>query len=158
MKRIIIYYSHDGNTKLYAERIGEALSLDLIQIEPIHPIKAKGFFKIMQGGAQVTFGIKPKIRPIDTDFKEYDEIILGTPIWAGRPASPTQSFLKNFEYKDKITSVFTLSGSGNNSKCIKFLKKKCPNIKLDVSLLDKNNEESISNDQVLEAFLKQFTK
>ena len=162
MKTIIVYYSLDGNTKQAAETLAKAIGADICPIEPVKPIKSAGkptFRTLMQGGRQVTFGLCPKLKDFSADLGEYDRIILGTPVWAGKCASFVRTFAKKYAKQhglsDKVTAVFTLSGSGDNSKCIADLKKLLPNIGESVSLVGKGNALSADNEKKLAEFAEQ---
>ena len=67
---------------------------------------------MLVGGMQSTFGRRPKIKGVPDNIDYYDEIILGMPVWAGMPASPVNTFIKNYGVADKIDAVFTFSGGG----------------------------------------------
>ena len=76
---------------------------------------------------EATFGVAPKLKEY-SDLSSYDEIILGFPIWAGKNASPINTVLKDMSVRGKVTSVFTLSGGGDNDKCIAVLRKNFPRL------------------------------
>jgi len=153
MKRAIIFYSLTGNTKDAAELIAEKLSADLVQIELVKPMPSTMGKQMMLGGMQSTFGMCPKIKGVPANLAEYDEIILGTPIWASKVASPINTLLKEKGLKEKITAVFTFSGGGDNDKCIKCLLKVLPNIKNNVALADRGNNLSEGNNDKIEKFV-----
>lgn len=153
MKTIVVYYSLGGNTKSAAEKIASELGCGLLEIVPEQSIPAKGFKSILVGGKQAVFGERPRIRKLKPDPKDYDAIILGTPIWAGRCAAPVWTFLSEFEAKERVTAVFTLSGSGDNTKCISRLEKLLSEMKLSVSLVDKNTAKSADNAKKLDEFI-----
>ncbi len=47
---------------------------------------------------QAMFGMKPAIQELSKNIKEYDVLILGTPIWAGTIAAPVHSFLTSIKF------------------------------------------------------------
>ena len=153
MKSAVIYYSMDGNTKAAAERIAGKLGADLIEVVPVHALPDKGFKKFFAGGRQATFGATPAIRELAADPADYDLIILGTPIWAGKCASPIWSFVNRCAVRDRIKAVFTLSGGGDNKKCIRQLEKKRMDIRASVSLLDRTNPKSEKNGEKTAGFV-----
>ena len=109
--------------------------------------------QMLVGGMQSTFGKKPKIKGVPDNIDYYDEIILGTPIWAGLPASPVNTFIRKYGVADKIHAVFTFSGGGDNDRCIAQLSKNLKNIKTQVALADKNSEMAKDNKDKLEKFI-----
>ena len=165
MKTVIVYYSLDGNTKRAAEALADLTGADVCEIQPVRPIISEGkptFRVLMQGGGQVTFGLCPKIRDFPFDLAAYDRIVLGTPVWAGKCASFVRTFAKKYakahDIADKVTAVFTLSGSGDNAGCVADLKKMLPNIGLSVSLADRSNSLSAENEKKLNGFAEQLKK
>lgn len=139
MKLLVVYYSHDGNTKEYAKRIAIEKNADLLELKPVKDIPKSRFGMIMQGGFLATFGLGTKLHSTGVSPVIYENIIIGTPVWAGKPCAAINEFIKKFEVSDKIVGAFVLSGSGNGETCIEALKAKCPNISATVSLVDKSN-------------------
>lgn len=154
MKSIIIYYSLDGNTKAAAERFAEALGSDICALEPERPLPGKGFKKFFVCGRQASFGETPALKKLPVDPKDYDLIILGTPIWAGKCSSPVWSFVKNCEVCDRIKAVFTLSGGGDNIKCIHQLEKKLKDLRVALALHDKNCPAGARNESKIPIFIE----
>ncbi len=50
MKKLVIFYSFEGNTKLIAENIAQAIGADLLELKPKKKMKSKGFMKFVWGG------------------------------------------------------------------------------------------------------------
>lgn len=157
MKTLVVYYSLEGNTKEAAAKIAGKINADLLQLIPEKEIPTEGFKKFMQGGGMATFGLGTKLKPMDKNPADYDQILLGTPIWAGKTPPAINQFFKTYKCYEKIVGVFTLSGSGNNQNCIEKLKAKCKNIKETVSLVDRTTvEQAKDNADKLDAFVKAF--
>jgi len=115
MKTAVVYYSMSGNTQLAAERIAGILGADLIRLVPEKAYPDKGFRKFFWGGKSAVMGEKPALEPFAFRAEEYEQIILGTPIWAGTFAPPLRTFADR--YRDalagKSLAFFAcMSGSG----------------------------------------------
>lgn len=156
MKRAVIYYSLSKNTKEAAERIAEKLDADIFEIETEKPMPTSFSQQIMLGGFQSSLGLAPKIKKLSIDIDSYDEIILGMPVWAGKPAAPINTLLKNRQIADKVTAVFTLSGGGDNGKCIPALAKKLKNMKCTAALADRKLEGAKLNSEKTETFVQKI--
>lgn len=156
MKRAVIFYSLSNNTKEAAEYISDKLGADLFHIELKKPMPDSFNKQILLGGMQSSMGMTPRIKEISINIDDYDEIILGTPIWAGKAAAPINTLLKNYKVADKITAVFTFSGGGDNDKCISALKEKLNNLKINVALADRKSEAAKLNQEKLDEFVKQL--
>lgn len=154
MKTIIVYYSLDGSTRKVAETIASEINADTLELKPVREINRKTMFlKMMDGGRQATFNVCPKLQEYSFKLSDYDRVIIGTPIWAGKIAPAIRTFLRDNELNYKVSAVFTLSGSGNNEKCLKALKKLCPSILNDANLLDTNDEK---NEEINDKRIKNF--
>ena len=141
-KIALVYFSLNGNTEYVAEKIYNTLDdqemVDVIKLEPIKPYVDKGPMKFVKGGAASVFGSKPELIGYRFNPKDYDTVLIGTPIWAGSIAPPLRTFLLSNKLKGKNVAIFLCSSSGKVDKCLdklqKYLKKS--NIVSTLSLLD----------------------
>ncbi len=157
-KALIVYYSLDGNTKEAAEKLAEELGCDIAEIKTVKPMPKSTFAKLIVGGGQATFNKLVPIEPLGPDPKDYDIIIIGTPVWAGKCAAPVSSFIENCAAKERIIAAFTSSAGGDNDKCIAALKKKLPNLVLQCALGDKRGKNAGNNSANLAAFKEEILK
>ena len=153
VSRAVVFYSLSGNTREAAKDIARKLGISVFEIDLVKPLPKNTVRQMLVGGMQSTFGKKPKIKGVPDNIDYYDEIILGTPIWAGLPASPANTFIRKYGVADKIHAVFTFSGGGDNDRCIAQLSKNLKNIKTQVALADKNSEMAKDNKDKLEKFI-----
>ena len=156
MKRAIVYYSLSDNTKEAAEYLGGKMGVDVFRIEPVKPMPDTFKKQILVGGMQSSFGLSPAIKGVPENISEYDEIIVGVPIWAGKAAAPINTLIKKYKIADKITAVFTFSGGGDNDKCIEALSKKLSNLKVNVALADRSNAAAENNTSKLDEFAEKI--
>lgn len=106
MKKLVVYYSFDGNTKFIAQAIAEAVSADVLELKPKKEIKSHGFTKYFWGGKQVMMKEKPELLPFDKQSQEYDILFIGTPVWGFNYAPPLNTFFSNVNLKDKKIALF----------------------------------------------------
>ncbi len=159
MKSLVVYYSNEGNTEAAAQRIATELPADLLKLLPEKDIPAQGFFRFFTGGMRASFGMGTKLQPYRYNFAEYDQVILGTPIWASGPVPAINQFLKENPDTSKFTAAFTCSGGGDNAKCVTILSKKIPGLKNVVALADHNQAPlAAGNDAKLEGFIANLRK
>lgn len=97
MRTVVVYYSRFGTTRTVAKAIAEELGAELREIQAVREC---GFLGM---AFRSLFGIRMPIRPMNLD-----QVVLCTPIWAGRPANPVRTFLQvaNLEGK-RLAVVFT---------------------------------------------------
>ncbi len=105
MKNLVLYYSLNGNTNFVAKKLAERLDADIVMIEPTKDYP-KGFAKYIVGGFQALFKIKVGIRPIEVNLDDYDQIVIGSPVWASNMTPPLRSFLVNNQIKNKNIVLF----------------------------------------------------
>jgi flavodoxin len=116
MKRLIAYYSYEGNTKLIAENMAEETGADLLRLIPLKEMKSRGFMKFVWGGRQAVMGDTPPLKDLDRDISQYDLIIIGTPVWAGRPAPPVKTFMtKHLPVGKDLILFYTFEGGAGNT-------------------------------------------
>lgn len=157
MKRAVIYYSLTGNTVAAASYVAEQMGADLFRIELVKPMPESFNKQILTGGMMVTLGLTPAIKGVPENIGEYDEIVVGTPIWAGKACAPINTLLRKYKIADKVTAVFTLSGGGDNDKCIPALQKLLKNLQVNVALADRKLEDAAKhNAEKLAAFVEQI--
>lgn len=112
MKAIVIYYSLEGHTQIVAKEIARELNCDIFKLKPQKPYPNKGFKKYFFGGFAAMTRKTPKLESLP-EIENYDTIILGTPIWAGKPTPPIRSLITGINIADKKIALFASSGSGN---------------------------------------------
>lgn len=126
MNRAVVYYSLSGNTKEAAKVIARKLGAKIFEIDLVKPLPKNTVRQMFVGGMQSTFVRRPKIKGVPDNIDYYDEIILGMPVWAGMPASPVNTFIKNYGVADKIDACLHSAVAGTMTdvlhSCQKVLK------------------------------------
>ena len=114
MKKIVIFYSLDGNTKFIAQKITEKLGADILQLKPEKEIPKIEPLKHLLGGKQVLSKETPKLKKYDINFADYDTLIIGTPVWAYNFSPVIRTFLKENNFKNKKIILFCtyIAGQG----------------------------------------------
>ena len=112
MKKLVIYYSLEGNTKIIAETIANEMGADTMELKPKKEISKKGFSKYLWGGKQVIMKETPELTLIDKDISEYDLLIIGTPVWGCNFAPPIRTLFSNKEIVNKTIALFCTHDGG----------------------------------------------
>jgi flavodoxin len=110
MKTLIVYYSFTGNNEILANMLQEKLGCDILKITEQ---KKRNMLTIM---LDVLFNRRPKIESYDLSVMEYDQLILVSPIWAGKVAPPLNTFLHDERTKIDQYSFITVCGGGNDGQ------------------------------------------
>lgn len=154
MKRIIVYYSLSGNTEEAVKAIAERLDCEILKIDTVKEMPKSFAARILVGGGQVAMNIIPEIKPINKDLSVYDEIFIGTPIWNSKGVPAINAFLSDDKICQKVTGLIITSGGGDIDKCVKALETKIPNVKYQVSLLDRKHKDYGLNESKIDKFIE----
>ena len=145
MKKLVVYYSLEGNTKLIAQKIAEATGADLLELKlKKETIDPHSLSKYLWGGRQVVMKEKPELFPFEVDPNQYDLLFIGTPVWAWNYSPPINTFLSGTKLADKKIALFCSHG-GAMEKTFKNMEKELAGNKI-VGKIDfeeplKNNPE-----------------
>ena len=115
MKRLIVYFSLEGNTEYIANELAKALPADTLKLVPKKTLHTSGFGKFFWNGKSAVMAEKPELEPYDVDLSAYDQIIFGFPVWAGTFTPPLRTFISENkeELKSKSIAAFACqSGAG----------------------------------------------
>lgn len=109
MKTIVAYYSRTGHTKFIAEKIAQQLGADLCEV--VDKKNREGRIGFLGGGSDA---LREKTTEIEASKKieEYDFIVIGTPVWAGKITPAIRKFIVTNDFKEKTVALFvTLDGN-----------------------------------------------
>ena len=81
MKTLILYYSYGGNTRRVARMIQKEAGGDLAEIQTVQPYAGDYNAVVDQGQREVDSGFCPELKPLSVDLKDYDTVVLGSPVW-----------------------------------------------------------------------------
>lgn len=125
-KKLVVYYSYTGHTKMIAKRIEEKLGCDILEIKPIIPYSTNYQTVVNKEQNNDSSNKTPQIEKIDKDLKKYDEIIIGSPVWWYTIAPVIRTFLKQNDLSGKTIKPFA-TNAGWLGQTFKEIKKLCPN-------------------------------
>jgi flavodoxin len=111
MKSLVVYYSRTGNTKFVAEKVALELEAD---IEEVVDLKNRsGWFGFLKAGFDATLGRETKIGEISKSPRDFDLVVVGTPVWNSRPSSAIRTYLKRNDFSEEKVAIFcTNEGMG----------------------------------------------
>jgi flavodoxin len=112
MKKLVVYYSFEGNTAFIAKGIADSVGADLLELKLKSDPGHKGFMKYVWGGGQVMKREKPELYAIEKNPCDYDVIFIGTPVWAFTYAPALATFFSITKLKGKKIALFCCSGGG----------------------------------------------
>lgn len=110
MKALIVYYSYTGNTKKIAQMIQNEIGGDIAEIDTVVPYEGDYNTVVDQGHEEVNRGFMPQIKQLNVNLKDYDTVILGTPVWWYTFAPAVKTFLNNNDFSGKTIYTFATNG------------------------------------------------
>jgi len=106
MRIRIAYFSWKGHTEKVATTLARLLDTELVRIEPLRESGMSG--KVLK----TLFFMKSAIKPCATDLAGIDDLIIATPVWAGKAPPYVNEYLSPVSGGEgKPFSVITEMGS-----------------------------------------------
>lgn len=120
-KTLIVYYSYSGTTKRVAEHLQQLTDGTLYEITLEKPysgdsnkVSDRVFEERFDGKMPVLSGELP-------DISEYDQILIGTPVWNDSMSNPIASYLEQTDFDGKTVAPFWtyITNQGSTKKDFK---------------------------------------
>ncbi len=115
MKSLVVYYSRTGNTELVAKELAKELGSDIEEIVDIK--KRSGLIGLT--GAVINPRGKTAIKETRKDPRDYDIVIIGTPIWWYTCAPGVTEYLKHNRDRIRKTAFFYTCGADKKINALK---------------------------------------
>lgn len=117
MRCLVVFYSLTGITKSVALKLGDFLHAEMEPIECESPYG--GGLGYLRAAFHSLVGrdiaiLPPKLRPSD-----YDLVVVGGPIWAGRIAPPLRAYLQQYHGQFKNVAHFVTHGGSSPARAFK---------------------------------------
>lgn len=129
-KKLVEYFSASGNTKEAAETIAKAADADICEITPkVRYTKADLNWMDKKSRSSVESNNKsfrPEIIKNDIDMGQYDEVIIGFPIWWYVAPTIVNTFLEAYDFAGKKIVLFATSGGSGFGNTVKELQPSAP--------------------------------
>ena len=129
-KKLVVFFSYTGNTKKIAESIQKKLNCDILEIKPVKSYSTDYKTVVDEEQNNESSKKKPEIQSIDKDLSQYDEIIVGSPIWWYTIAPVIRTFLSENDLKGKIIKPFA-TNAGWLGRTFQEIEKLCPDSKVE---------------------------
>ena len=129
-KKLVAYFSASGVTKDTAAMIAQAADADLYEITPAVAYTSADL-NWMDKKSRSTIEMKdkkfrPEMKDIDAHIENYDEIILGFPIWWYVAPTIVNTFLEKFDFSGKKIVLFATSGGSGFGNTVSELQPSAP--------------------------------
>ena len=109
VRACVIFYSYTGITRGVAEGIRNASGCDLVEVRPKKPYTSLSVFTT--GVLRSRKAACDPVEPDEIDVSAYDLLIIGTPVWAGKPAPPISGAVRALKGCEGKTAVIFITCS-----------------------------------------------
>jgi flavodoxin len=116
MKTAVLFFSRTGTSERVAKKIANKLGVKPLQITDDK--NWNGIFGYLKGGFYASLNKSVDIK-VNGHFKDADQYIVISPLWAGGPAPSIREFLKQVPI-NKVNLVLTCDGSNIEGALTKY--------------------------------------
>jgi flavodoxin len=104
-KILILYYSRTGNTRMTCEELQKALNAQLIEVKDL--TDRSGSWGGLTGMLNTLFNMETGIEPEHPDLSSCSNIILASPLWAGKLSPAIRTLIARNKFDNKKVIIFT---------------------------------------------------
>jgi flavodoxin len=119
---LVVYYSRGGATQRVAERLAGLLDADLDPIAESGSRRGVGGY--LRSACEALAKGVPTIA-VGKDPRDYDFVVLGTPVWVGTMASPVRAYLLAHAHHLPPLAFFAVMGGRGGEETVRELKSFC---------------------------------
>ena len=105
MRKLVVFYSLEGNTRLAAKTIAEASGADIMELIPLSQPSSEGFSRFLRGGKSAVKKEIPELEPFGVNPDDYELIFLGSPVWAWTFTPAVRAFLEKHDLSGKKVAI-----------------------------------------------------
>ena len=124
-KKLVAFFSASGTTKKVAQMIADAGNYDLYEITPKEAYtKADLNWMDKKSRSSVEMSdkkIRPEIAGDEINPQDYDEILIGFPVWWYVAPTIINTFLEKYDFSGKKIVLFATSGGSGFGNTVKEL-------------------------------------
>ena len=129
-KKLVVYYSYTGHTRMIAESIQKKLECDILELKPVVPYSTDYQTVVDEEQNNESTKKTPEIQNIEKDLNNYGEIIIGSPVWWYTIAPVVRTFLKENDLSGKTIKPFA-TNAGWLGQTFKEIERLCSNSKVE---------------------------
>ena len=146
MSTVVLFFSRTGTSKRVATKIADGLKLKPIEITDDK--NWNGILGYIKGGYYSSTNKSVNIK-VNGAFKDADEYIVVSPLWAGGPTPTIREFLKQVPL-NKVNLVLTCKGSNIESALAKY-ESTVGKLKAGFGIVKRLNNENKCIDDIIQA-------
>lgn len=110
--KLVVYYTHSGNTEKIARIIAAQTGADLLEIQPVSAYPKEYNAVVAQAKQEISTNFRPELQPYAEIASNYDTIFIGSPNWWSTIAPPIAAYLEQQDFAGKRVAPFCTHGGG----------------------------------------------
>lgn len=131
-KKLVVYFSASGITKLAAQQLAEASGADLFEIKPKIPYTQEDLDWMNKKSRSSVEMKDPDFRPEISEripnMQEYKTVFIGFPIWWYVAPRIISTFMESYDFSGKTIVPFATSGGSGMGRTVETLKPLCSSL------------------------------
>lgn len=147
-RKLVVYFSHTGNTENVANFIHEEVGGDIVKLEPANSYTDDYNTLLDVAQEEQRNDARPEIATQIENIDEYDTIFLGYPNWWGDMPMIIYSFLDQYDLSGKTIAPFCTSGGSGLSGTPRTIQSEEPNATVTEGLAVSGSSSARSQSQV----------
>jgi flavodoxin len=125
MRSLVVFYSRTGTSKFVAEKVVSELSAETEKVVDLK--NRRGWLGFIRAGYDATRGKETKIEKTQKLPKDYDLIVVGTPVWNSRLTPAIRTYLKENDLSQRRIALFSTNEGRGGEKTLAMMKSLIPN-------------------------------
>lgn len=155
MRILVVFCSHSGHTRQVAAEIARRCGADVEEILDARP--SAGACAALRSIWDSLTGAIPPIEPMSKNPADYDLVILGTPVWVWRVASPMRSYVLRHVLRLKRVAFFCTEGGGGDRRVFAELRRLCRQTPVSTLIVTERYLDERPHQEPLQNFMRQLT-
>lgn len=151
---LVAYYSMSGNTRRIANEIRQATGADIEEITEVKP--RKGVTGAIRALFDAVAGRTPPILVASRDPSDYDLLVIGGPVWAGKVAAPVRTYAKRYAARVPHVAFFCTEGGRGAETAFADLQKLCGRVPEATLVVDSEHLPEVEHHVALSMFASQI--
>lgn len=115
LRILVVFYSRSETTAKFAVWLAAELGADHERLHEIDASRRAGAFGFLRSIVDAMRKRPSRLQPTTHTLPDYDVVVIGTPVWAGRASAPVSTWLSRYGRELPPTVFFfcTMGASGS---------------------------------------------
>ncbi|MDD1654232.1 MAG: NAD(P)H-dependent oxidoreductase [Methanomicrobiales archaeon] len=150
-----IYHSETGNTRGIADRCLAATGGDRIEVYDLQHYNK--ITKFLVGGRRAGKGLSDPIEPSTIDASKYDLMVIGSPVWGGKPTPAINAAIQALKGCEGKKGVLFVTCGGSPGESLFLMRKALEGRRVTIAASMSFTRKELRDDSRLNDFIQQIT-